>query len=140
MTKSAEPDTVDVRLQLPDHAGGEALIDEAAVARVQRRVHRHHHQPLLFELVLGRLPQERALAIGGKALRVTVHRDAVLVAGDGPEPGTVGLLVPVRRGVAAQVGEPLVGHTGDEVAGVGQIDRCGIHHDGTSMESDTASD
>ena len=39
------------------------------------------------------------------------------------KPGPVGLLVPVGRGVGAEVGEPLVGHARHEVAGVGEVDR-----------------
>ena len=40
----------DVLLEAADHAGGEALVDEQPVARVHRRVHVQHHQPLLLEL------------------------------------------------------------------------------------------
>ena len=137
MTKSAEPDSqirsmmssatrVDVLLELADHAGREALVDEAAVAGVQRGVHGHHHHPLLLELLLGRVPQEGALAVRGEPLGVTVHRHAVLVAGDGPETRPVGLLVPVGRSRVAQVGEPLVGNARDEVAGIGEVDRVGV--------------
>ena len=133
MTKSAEPDSqirsmissatrVDALLQLADHARGEALVDQPPVAGVQRRVHGHHHQPLLLELVLGRLPPEGALAVRGEALGVAVHRHAVLVPGDGPEARAVRLLVPVGRIVVPELGEPLVGHAGDEGAGIGQVD------------------
>ena len=42
------------------------------------------------------------------SLRVAVHRDDVVVAGDAPEPAAVGRRVPVHRGLATQGGEHLV--------------------------------
>ena len=95
------------------HAGGEALIDEAPVTSVQGRVHVEHHEPQLLRAVLGHLPQERRLLGGGEVLVIPVHVDAVVVLGDAPEPGPVGLLVPVHRRLATQLGEPMVRDGGD---------------------------
>ena len=102
--------------------GREALVDEAPVAGVQGRVHVEHHQALLGLLVVGHLEGHGALGGRAEALVVPVDGDAVVVAGDGPEAGAAGLVLPVHRVVAAQVGQVGVGDTGHEGPGVGQID------------------
>ena len=133
MTKSASPclddlvddgvgRAVDALLEVAHHAGREALVDEAPVAGVQGRVHVEHHQALLGHLVVGHLEGHGALGGRAEALVVAVDGDAVVVAGDGPEAGAAGLVLPVHGVVAAQVGQLGVGDTGHEGPGVGQID------------------
>ena len=50
-------------------------------------------------------------AVGREVLVVTVDADAVVIAGDRPEPfgEAVGVRVPLDRGLTAEIGEPLVG-------------------------------
>ena len=114
----------DLRLEVAHHLRGEALVDQAAVARVHGRVHVDHHQLLLGQLVVLHLGEERAPPGRGEVLPVAVDRHAVVVAGDGPEaaPGGDLFLVPVDGCFPAQLGEPLVRHTGDEVAPVDEVD------------------
>ena len=156
VTKSASPvsmtssmmasvGAVDALLEVAHHAGGEALVDEAPVAGVQRRVHVEHHQALLGDLV--RLHLEGHGPLGGRAeaLVVPVDGDAVVVAGDGPEPGAAGLVLPVHGVVAAQVGEIGVGDTSHVGPGIREVDRCDVRQgahvtDNSSDQSDTLSD
>ena len=49
----------DLLLQVAHHLGGEALVDQPAVARVHGRVHVDHHQLLLGQLVVVHLVEER---------------------------------------------------------------------------------
>ena len=114
----------DLLLEVAHHLGREALVDQAAVTRVHGRVHVDHHQLLLGQLVVVHLGEERATPGRGEVLPVAVDVDAVVVAGDGPEAAAGGALlgVPVGGGLPAQLGEPLVGHAGHEVAPVDEVD------------------
>ena len=113
---------VDARLEIAHHARGEPLVDQPPVARVERRVHVQHHQALLGDLLLAELEGHHALGARTETLVVAVHRDAVSVTGHGPETGPAGLVLPVHRIVASQVGQPGMGHARDEGPGVGQVD------------------
>ena len=134
VTKSASPvldhlvddgvgGAVDALLEVAHHAGREALVDEAPVAGVEGRVHVEHHQALLGDLVGVHLEGHGALGGGAEALVVPVDGDAVLVAGDGPEPGATGLVLPVHGVVAAQMGQPGVGDPGHVGPGIREVDR-----------------
>ena len=114
---------VDALLEVAHHAGGEALVDQAPVAGVEGRVHVEHHQALLGDLVGAHLEGHGALGGGAEALVVPVDGDAVLVAGDGPEAGTAGLVLPVHGVVAAQVGQTGVGDARHIGPGVREVDR-----------------
>ena len=57
------------RLELADHPRREALVDEPAVAGVQRRVHVEHEQPLLLEVRLVGVPHEHEPLRRGEASR-----------------------------------------------------------------------
>ncbi len=125
-------DTVDDRvggphhvlLEVADHPGGEPLVDQPPVPGVHRRVHVEHHHPLLGQLLLFHVMEERGRLVGGEVLVVPVHRHAVLVAGDRPE--TLGesrrIRVPLDRLLPAHQGEPLVGDAVDEAVRVTQVD------------------
>ena len=119
----------DLLLQVAHHLGGEALVDQPAVARVHGRVHVDHHQLLLGQLVLVHLVEERGPASRGEVLPVPVDVHAVVVAGDGPEatPGGSLLGVPEHRRLPAELGEPVVGHPGHEVAPVDEVDLLEAH-------------
>ena len=114
----------DLLLEVPHHLGREALVDQAPVARVHGRVHVDHHQLLLGQLVVVHLVEERAPPGRGEVLPVPVDVDAVVVAGDGPEAAAGGGLlgVPEDGRLPAELGEPLVGHPGHEVAPVDEVD------------------
>ena len=62
-----------------------------------------------------------------KVLVLPVDGHAVVVLGHGPEAGPVGLLVPVDRGLLAELGEPLMGDGVDEVRRVGEVDVAQLH-------------
>ena len=64
---------------------------------------------------VARRPDEKC-----SASRLTVVHSAWVVTAQ--KPGTVRLLVPPDRRVAAQEGEPIVGHAVDEVPRVGEVD------------------
>ena len=139
VTKSASPvldhlvddgvgGAVDALLEVAHHAGREALVDEAPVAGVQGRVHVEHHQALLGDLVLVELEGHGAPGGRAEALVVPVDGDAVLVAGDGPEAGAAGLVLPVHGVVVAQVGQIGVGDAVHVGPGIREIDRCDIGH------------
>ena len=80
---------VDPLVELVDHPGGESLVDQAAVAGVEGRVHVQHEQLLLGQVVGPQIPDERGLLGRGEVLVVAVHLGAVGVGGHGPEPGPV---------------------------------------------------
>ena len=139
-TKSAEPsrahgvqDGVGGRhhlgLEVPDHPGGEPLVDQAPVAGVHGRVHVQHHHALLAQDVLVEVVEEGGGPVGREVLVVPVDPHAVVVAGHRPEAvgesGRVG--VPLDRGLPAEVGEPLVGDPVHEAPGVTQIDVGDFH-------------
>ena len=54
---------VDPLVELVDHARGEALVDQAPVPGVERRVHVEHDQLLLGEVVVGQVPEVGGLAL-----------------------------------------------------------------------------
>ena len=114
----------DLRLEVAHHLRGEALVDQAAIARVHGRVHVDHHQLLLGQLVVLHLGEERGPPGRGEVLPVAVDGDTVVVTGDGPEapPGGDLFIVPVDGCFPPQLGEPLVRYTGDEVAPVDEVD------------------
>ena len=101
----------DLLFQVAHHLGGEALVDQPAVARVHGRVHVDHHELLLRQLVVVHLVEQRAPPRRGVVLPVAVDVDTVVVAGDGPEAaaGRHLLGVPVDGRLPAQLGEPVVG-------------------------------
>ncbi len=119
----------DLLLEVPHHFGGEALVDEPPVAGVHRRVHVDHHQLLLGQLVVVHLVEQGAPPGRGELLPVAVDVHAVVVAGDGPEPAAGGgrLGVPEGGRFPAELGEPLVGHPGDEVPPVDEVDLLEAH-------------
>ena len=101
----------DVRLEHAHLARREAAVDELAVARVLGRVHREHEVAALLEVVHLRLLEHdhaAALLVGRVRRAVAADGDDVVVLGDDPEAGTVGLGVLVDGRFAPQVGEPLV--------------------------------
>ena len=73
--------------------------------------------------------KEGAPAEGGEVLVVPVDGDAVLVAGDAPEPAPGRALhrVPPHRRLLTETAEPVVGDLVHEVAAVGEIDVLGLH-------------
>ena len=122
---------VDALLEVAHHARREPLVDEAPVPGVQGRVHVEHHQALLRDLVGVHLEGHGPLGGRAEALVVPVDGDAVLVAGDGPEPGATGLVLPVHGVVAAEVGQIGVrdaGHIGPGIREVDRFDICQSAH------------
>ena len=83
-------------LEVPDHPRGEPLVDQAPVAGVHRRVHVDHHHPLLLEELLVEVVEQGRPAGRGEVLVVPVDPDAVVEAGDRPEPAA-----DARRGPGA---------------------------------------
>ena len=120
----------DALLEAADHAGREALVDEQPVAGVHRRVHVEHHQPLLLERLRRLVDQQRRALVGRERLDVAVDVDDVGIAGDGPEPLAVGLVLPVDGRLAAERSVGGVGVLPDEriewIVGHGPLlRRCG---------------
>ena len=144
----------DVRLEHAHLARREAAVDELAVARVLGRVHREHEVALTREVrravrQLLEHDDAAALLVGRVGRAVAADRHDVVVLGDDPEAGTVGLGVLVDRRVVPQVGEPLVGNTLRETVAVEELmslrsmaalsgprSRCSAH--GTLRTSDCA--
>ena len=106
-----------------DLARREAAVDELAVPRVLRRVHREHHQPLLLDLLGRRLVDRDA----GPLARVVGP-----VRADGPDVGVLGdapvrreqipARVEVHRGLAPEELELVEGDALDERVEVRQVD------------------
>ena len=82
-------------------------------------------------------------ALGGRAeaLVVPVDGDAIVVPGDGPEPGTAGFVLPVDGVVTAQMRQPGVGDTGHVGPGIREVDggdiRQGAHEVTRSSDNRT---
>jgi hypothetical protein len=119
----------DLLLQIAHQLRGEALVDQTTVAGVHGRVHVEHHQLLLGQLLVVHVGEESRMLGRGEALPVPVHRDAVVVVGNGPEATPVGrrLGMPVDRGFGPEPAEPLVGDAGHEVAPVDEVDLFETH-------------
>ena len=126
----------DLLLQVAHQLRGEPLVDQAAVPGVHGRVHVQHHHALLRQLIVVHVGEEGRVLGRGEALPVPVHRDAVVVVGDGPEATPVGRLlgVPVHRGFGPEPPEPLVGDAGHEVAPVDEVDLFETHGPPFSLE------
>ena len=116
-------------LEIPHHAGGEALADQSSVAGVHRRVHVQHHHPLLGQDLFVEVVEQGCRPIGREVLEVTIDLYRVIEAGDRPEPSpkAVGIGMPVNRGFPAELSEPFVGYAGDEVVGVAEVDVAQFH-------------
>jgi hypothetical protein len=115
--------------EVPDHPRGETLVDQTPVAGVHRRVHVEHHHPLLGQALFVHVGEQGCRPVGREVFVVAIDRDAVVVAGHRPEPlgESFGVRMPLDRGLTAEVGEPLVGDTIDEVGRVTQVD-VGLFH------------
>ncbi len=113
---------MDARFEVAHHSRREPLVDQSAVAGVERRVHVQHHQALLGDLLLSELEGHRPLRARAESLEVAIDRDAIVVSGHRPEAGPARLVLPVNRVVASQVGQPGVGHARNEGPGVRQVD------------------
>ena len=111
----------------------EAARDQAAQLVVAGRVHVQHRLALLDEPRVDVL-QRRPADLGREHLGRAVHGADVLVARDGPEPGAVGLGVPVHRVVAAQRRERLVRDGVHERVVVGQVDVLGGGRHAVSLQ------
>ena len=120
----------DAVLERADLAGREAPVHELAVARVLGRVHREHEVAALLEVVGLRLLEDHhsaALLVGRVGVAVAAHGHHVVVLGDDPEAGTVGLGVLVHRGLVAEEREPLVRDALREAVSVEQVDVGELH-------------
>ena len=117
---------MDALLEVADHARGEPLVHQSSIAGVERRIHIEHHEALLGDLVLANLERHRPLGGRAEAFEFPVDGDAVVILGHGPVAGAARLLLPVDRVVLAQVGEPGMGHSRDEGAGIGEVYRCDV--------------
>jgi hypothetical protein len=111
-------------VELLDHAGREALVDEQPVPRVQRRVHVEHHLLLHGEGLVVHVGDHGPALGRGEALPVAVDLDHVGVAGEAPEAGPVGLVLPERLVRLPELVEPVERHLLDVVAALEQIDGC----------------
>ena len=129
---NGDRDFADVRRERVDHARGEPAVDERAVSRVVRRVHRKHHAAAALEIVHRRIVLEghdaTARLLGGVRCSIAVDFDDVVVARDYPESRAVVTLgMTVNRRMLAQVGEPFVRYAGDEAIEIEQIDLAEFH-------------
>jgi len=88
---NGDRDFADVRRERVDHARRESAVDERAVSRVVRRVHRKHHAATALEIVQRRIVLERhdatARLLGGVRCSIAVDFDDVDVARDIQNPG-----------------------------------------------------
>jgi arsenate reductase (glutaredoxin) len=114
------------RTRLLDPPRGECFHHEAAQPRVVRRVHVHHHELLLLELVVHhRLAEEAGALVGREDLRVAGDLDDVGVLGHRPERHPGGpVVVEVDRGLVPEDVEHVVGEALDVVVRVGDVDIC----------------
>ena len=120
----------DAVLEGADLPGGEAAVDQLAVARVLGRVHREHEVAPLLEVVRDRLLEHHdpaALLVGGVRRAVAAYGDHVGVLGDDPEAGAVGLRMLVYRRLVPEEREPLVRDALGEAVAVEQVDVGELH-------------
>ena len=120
-----------VLLQQSDHARGEALVDQLAVAGVLGRIGDQQHDAAQVALLLGQLvgvvETDDALLLRGEERAVAVDPADVGVGDDVPEAPAVGQLVPRDRLFLAQPAEHLVMLAALETIKVCQVDARCLH-------------